>query len=78
MTDCQVQWSRWLTALETVKWSCIIPLTPLPTSDTEYRIGYSLLKQGQSCHRVHPEILAVGLSIVGKVCGPIPLNKEVQ
>lgn len=39
---------------------------------------FHLLKQGQSCHRVHPEVLAVGLSIVGKVCGPIPLNKEVQ
>lgn len=55
-----------------------ITLTPLPTSHIEHRTGYSLLKQGQSCHRVHPEVLAVGLSIVGKVCGPIPLNKEVQ
>lgn len=41
------------------------PLSLLP--HTDYWPGYSLLKQGQSCHWVYSEVLAVGLTIVGKV-----------
>lgn len=37
-----------------------------------------LLEQGQSRHRVYPEVLAVGLTIVSKVGGPIPLDEEIQ